>query len=515
MTRKNYKKIIYPFILAITLTLIIFPTLGKVSLWEIDEGRYLICAQNAIDKGKWIIPEYNGGPRIVKPPLMVWLVAISSILLNKGKVNEFTARFPSAIAACFTVFLLYFFIYKKLKNIELAFLSAFVLSTSYLFFKQARFAITDMVLLFFITSSIFSFFIGFEEDRKSFLILGFICMGLGFMDKGPVAFIIPTFVLLIYLYSRGQLIESLRKKEIIWGFLIFLAISLWWPLYVGKPYWEKFIVSSNVKRFAYNPSWKTSMFFYLYNFPAHFFVWSAFIPTIFHIMKRKRPENLSLFFIWFAFVFVFFSISDTKRSSYILPLYPAASVITGWAFNELKNMETKVIETLAPRTSKLLLFSGIIASGLLGFGKIIIKDFKIIHLILIFVTSTIYILGLFRLRKSLFKLFLSAALGFSLIYTNIYQPLADKAFHSPKYCSNLIKDIVKDSPLFVYGSIRANELFYLKKAKISKIKTLDELPKGSYIYTRKPSKFEKKFPHLKRVLCCSYQKEKLCLYKSD
>lgn len=514
MIAENYKKIIHLLLLTAIFTAVILPTMGRVSLWEIDEGRYLVCAQNAIDKGRWIIPEYNGRPRIAKPPLMVWLVAASSVLFNHGKVNEFTARLPSAVAAFLTVLLLYLFIYNRLKDPDTAFFSAFVLLTSYLFVKQARFAITDMVLLFFVTSSIFALINGFEQEKRWSVIGGFILMGFGFMDKGPVAFVIPSCVVLLYLYSRQILTDSLKKRDTLIGFLLFLAISVWWPLYVGKPYWEKFIIGSNVKRFAYNPSWRTSMFFYLFNFPANFFVWSAFIPVVFHLIKRKTPDELSLFFIWFCFVFVLFSISDTKRSSYILPLYPAAAAITGWALNRLKPLENRLTEfERTCRISKTLLFTSLAAIGVSGFGKILLKAFSLDWLFTILAVSAVYAFILYILREKTVKLFLSAALGFALIYTNVYQPLADKAFHSPKYCSSMIKEAVKDGPLFVYGSIRANELFYINR-EIHKLDLSEKArTKGVYVYTRKPRKFEKRFPHAEKILCCSYQKETLCLYK--
>lgn len=509
MIRENYKKMGHVAILILLVSAIVFPTLGKVSLWEIDEGRYLICAQNAINKGKWLIPEYNGKPRIAKPPLMVWLIASTSVILNHGKVNEFTARVPSAIAAIFTVILLYLLVLKLYQEPNLAFLSSLTLSTCYLFIKYARFAITDMVLLFFITASIYFLAIGFLEEKQPSIIAGFVFMGLGFMDKGPVAFVIPTLVILIFLFSREKLKkELLKEKAVIVGFFIFAIISLWWPLYVGRPYWEKFILASNVKRFAENPTWKTSMLFYIYNFPAHFFIWSALFPLIAKLLKEKKPD-LSLFYIWFSVVFVLFSMSDTKRSSYILPLYPAASVITGWALWQMKKEQLlKNIRKFA-LISEDILFLSLFAVFIAVLIKLAKHNLAIKDAITLIAAMIIFGLICLKLRGKTYRLFLTLSIIFSLSYTNVYQPIADRTFHSAKYCSLKIKHQTEGKPLFVFGSLRANELYYIGRV-------IRKLPKNMkktvYVYTRRCEKFEKKFPKAKKVLSCSYQKERLCLY---
>gem|GEM_PF-3991262 len=61
--------------------------------------------------------------------------------------------------------------------------------------------------------------------------------------------------------------------------------------------------------------------------------WSLFVPAAVvyaFIHKNKLPEGrLSFFLTWFFAVLIFFSLSDSKRSPYILPLYPAAAMLTG------------------------------------------------------------------------------------------------------------------------------------------------------------------------------------------
>ncbi len=487
--------------------LVVFPTMGKVSLWDIDEGRYLVPAKMAIEHHKWLIPEYNGSPRVVKPPLMVWLVAGSSLIFNKGKVTELYARLPSAIAAMGVLILLYLLVSRCTQREDIALLSTFLLSTSLLFIKHARFALTDMVLLFFVVFAILLGYLAVEKQNGLLLTAAFFICGLGYMDKGPVAIVIPAGTILLWSISQR------RFKEIPWkwvplGITIFAAVALWWPFMVGKSYWQQFILSSNIKRAFSNPSWKTSTFFYLLNFPTHFIMASCAIPATAYTLKRYSKQGLTLFFIWFAFVFVLFSIADTKRSSYILPLYPAASAIVAWAFVKLKNSVKADLWYGITAKIALATFTGIYLWCLFmlfryrAHAKLYLLTFGMMAL-----TLGLYV----ALKKKLLTLFLTLCLLFALSYTNIYQPIADKLYHSPKACIEKMKAVVQNQPLYIYGSLRANEYWYWQRRAILPIEQA-KVP-SFYFYTRK-KRVKIDIPH-RKILCCSYQRYQLCLYKAE
>ncbi len=504
MPESKYKQTAVLLLTIAVFCLSVFPTLGSVSLWDPDEGRYLVCAKNAIEHGHWLVPVYNGGPRVEKPPLMVWLVAASSILLNGGKVNEFTARLPSAVFALLTLVVLFLLVRWHTGDGAVAALSSFFLSTSLLFVKQARFAITDMVLLFFITSAIFAGAVAVERGSKAATIAAFFLCALGFMDKGPVALVIPAVVVLLFAASERKL-SNIPWKVVPVGLAVFALAALWWPALVGKPYWHKFIYKSNIERLLHNPSWKTGPLFYVFNFPTHFLLASALTPAVAVALKRYRRANLSLFLIWFCVVFVLFSISDTKRSSYILPLYPAAAAVFAWAFERIGE------DSRALRTS-LALMMGAITLALLWFTVFaLVRGAPPLY----YTASVGAIFGVWTLffaaknRPKALALVLCAL--FSLAYTNLYQPAYDRLHHSPKRCVEKMKEIVKDAPLYVYGSLRSNELWYWGRTKIPRITDTTPVEEGSYFYTRERQVF---LPgREKRVLCCSYQKHRLCLYR--
>lgn len=73
-----------------------FPLLSASALWDPWEPKYAQTARELTDSGDWLRPTYRGYPRLVKPPLTYWMVAVSQAVFG---VREVAARLPSALMA--------------------------------------------------------------------------------------------------------------------------------------------------------------------------------------------------------------------------------------------------------------------------------------------------------------------------------------------------------------------------------------------------------------------------------
>ena len=90
--------------LLVAWALVCLPNLGISSLWDIDEGNNAEAAYEMMESGNWIVPTYNYNLRVDKPALLYWLQIAS---YNTFGVNEFAARFPSALGGLFSLFATY------------------------------------------------------------------------------------------------------------------------------------------------------------------------------------------------------------------------------------------------------------------------------------------------------------------------------------------------------------------------------------------------------------------------
>src|SRR5262249_59030673 len=98
----------------------------------------------------FVTPRLHGEPWFEKPPLMYWAVAASYATFG---VNEFAARFPSAIAAAMCVFLVYW-CGRRLWGRAVGFVAALIMASSVGFLTFARAASMDMPLTACLTAAL-------------------------------------------------------------------------------------------------------------------------------------------------------------------------------------------------------------------------------------------------------------------------------------------------------------------------------------------------------------------------
>jgi 4-amino-4-deoxy-L-arabinose transferase-like glycosyltransferase len=218
--------------------------------------------------------------------------------------------------------------------------SGLVLISNYHFVNLACTARSDMMLCLFVSLSLLFFLYAYREPVESaknlHVLFAFVCLGFGTITKGPVA---PSLVFLIVC------VFLLLKKDLKWcasaplaqGIMIWLLITLAWfvPALMegGREFFDIVLLDETINRFlgagARTPNARP--FYYLLgHFMGRFMPWSFFvaIALLWRLNLDKAERSKALFlYVWFFSVLAFFSISKGKRSDYLLPLYPAASLI--------------------------------------------------------------------------------------------------------------------------------------------------------------------------------------------
>lgn len=320
---------------------IYFCGLGRWDLWDPDEPRYAEITKEMVDSGDWITMHYNGNTYSDKPPVFFWLIAFSSFLW--GGFSSFSVRFPSAFLGTLTV-ILTFIIGRNIYNSRTGFFSGLILATSSEFAYLSTRANIDATLTFFVTSSFLCFVLWYQnwksegrekKHAKRLLIYGFyVGMALATLTKGPIG-LLPLLVSLIYLLIQKDW-EGLKRMKLIHGMLLFLAIVLSWYIPAvskgGRTYLDETIFLHLVDYYLKGRQHIKPVYYYFYTFPLQFLPWILFLPpaVINGFSKGAREKKNFLFLlVWFAVMFIFFSLSKGKRSLYLLPLFPAVSLIVG------------------------------------------------------------------------------------------------------------------------------------------------------------------------------------------
>jgi 4-amino-4-deoxy-L-arabinose transferase-like glycosyltransferase len=334
---------------------IYFVNLGQWDLWSPDEPRYAEVSREMVNGGDWILMHRNGELYTDKPPLFFWFNGISSFLWQG--VTPFSVRFPSALFGTLTV-LLTFFIGRRLYSSRTGFLSGLILATSFQFAYLSTRGNIDTTLTFFTTASILCFIQWYQSNQEGEISLKgmkglsfygyYVGMALATLAKGPVGFILPLLVTLLFLLVQKDW-KGIKAMRLLPGILLFLAIVLSWYLPAvlmgGKDYLNATLLHHSFDRFAKGSAHIRPIYYYLYQFPPNFLPWIIFLPAAMaygfsRAMIAKRKEFLFLM-IWFICIFGFFTLSKGKRGLYFLPLFPAVSLMVGKLWEDFVSFSMK------------------------------------------------------------------------------------------------------------------------------------------------------------------------------
>jgi len=288
-----------------------------------------------LESGDWLIPRYEGQPFFDKPILSYWLMAAAMKGLG---ATPAAARLVPVLAALGLVFATAW-LGTLLFDRRTALASALVLATTLGFLSFARVAMSDMLLALLSTLAVALAVLAYQPSAPRLVVplLGAVA-GLGFATKGPIAVLIPGIAILLLLFEKRGLRFPGSALGIVSGALAFAVLGLgWWGLVylrLGAEPLEYFFLRENLERFAAEtydvgrPLW-----FYVPVYLAEGLPWSPFLPIalarLLRLADSQTQARARLLALWPLVVLVLLSLSRGKIDYYLLPLYPAISLLVG------------------------------------------------------------------------------------------------------------------------------------------------------------------------------------------
>ena len=313
-----------------------------------DEPRFAHQAQNMFDLGDWIVPRIGDVPYPDKPPILFWAIDLAS--LPAGRVTATTARIPSAIGALVVLLLTARLGRRLWGSAAVGAGGALVLLTGVEFFQKAQWVSCDM------TMAAFAFVAltlwreaAFEESAggrigpRVRVLAGWLAAAAGVLTKGPPALLWPAFWLAGEAAARRRLrpLARLVRPE---GPLAFALLVGGWLVAagerVGGGYSWNAIFTQTVTRYLHAWNSVKPWYFYLYQTPSDLLPWTFLLPAAIAcavLAWRRREDSPSALAaraaaIFLALGYLFFSGSTGKRGVYVMPAFPAISLLAAAAF---------------------------------------------------------------------------------------------------------------------------------------------------------------------------------------
>ncbi|HLP52092.1 MAG TPA: glycosyltransferase family 39 protein [Chitinophagales bacterium] len=309
--------------------LLFIPSIGTVHLFDWDEINFAESAREMLLTQNYRMVQINFQPFYEKPPLFIWLQAIS---MSYFGVNEFAARLPNAVCGIITM-LVVFNAGRHVFKSQLGVLWAILFACSMLpqiYFKSG---IIDPVFNLFIFLGIFFIYKltiqnDFEDNRtrrrnrRWNLVLSALFIGLATLTKGPVAILVLVLTASTYFFvHRGKLKIELSEM-LMWWVLVSIVVVTWLSFEIkanGLTFVDEF-VKYQIRLFSTSDAGHGGPFYYHFValligvFPASALIFDSF-------KKNAHDDSTQHYFKrWMIYLLVvvllLFSIVKTKILHY-------------------------------------------------------------------------------------------------------------------------------------------------------------------------------------------------------
>lgn len=315
-----------------------FAGLGRQAITDSDEAYYAEAAREMVEIGDWLTPHFNYEQRWDKPILYYWLTASAYLITGP---TEAAARFWSALSGVSLALLTWMAGCRLTGREDVGWVAGAIVATSFGAFVEARLALPDLPLAFFITLSVWAAFCAADSGAARplhwWLVAG-LATGLGFLTKGPVALAVPAAVLLpVWWRERG--LVALTPRGLAVAAAAFAVVGLPWYaamwLEHGTAYLESFFIGDNLERFAttrFNEP--RGVWFYIPVLIGGLMPWSAYVlvlpaGSVVAVLTgtRRFGDSEWRLLLWAAMPLLFFTLSIGKQPRYILPVLPPVAIL--------------------------------------------------------------------------------------------------------------------------------------------------------------------------------------------
>ena len=327
--------------------LTLLPFLGITDFNTVGEPREAVVSQSMLQTGNWVLPLNNGGDIAYKPPLFHWMAALCS--LPFGQVTELSARMPSALAAIALAVYCFLFFSRRGKA-STAFIASVCLLCTFELHRTAVSCRVDMLLtccMVAATCELYKW--AAERHLRGWPIDAVVLMSGGMLTKGFVGIVLPLMVVAVWMWLRGS-----GFWAVAWRMALLFASAMVLPAVWYAAAWRQggdaflyMVYEENVLRFLGKMPYSShehGVFYYVPQLLSGLLPFSIVAVGALCFVPRKAWRRLRLWtrswwqafgqrlrqmddadlLSWLAIAVVvgFYLIPKSKRSVYVLPVYP-------------------------------------------------------------------------------------------------------------------------------------------------------------------------------------------------
>lgn len=504
----------------------LLPFLGLTDFHTKGEPREAVVAYSMLETGNWILPVNNGGDIAYKPPFFHWCIAaVSSVA---GEVTEYTSRMPSALSLIAMV-LAGFLFYAKRKGASLAFLTSVITLSNFEVHRAGMNCRVDMMLTAFIVMALYQLYTWCEKEQRGFPWMATLFMGCATLTKGPVGIILPCLVTGVYLLIRGTKFYEAFLSMLLVAVVSCILPAIWYvaAYQQGGDNFIALVMEENFGRFMGKMTYES------HENPAYYnvlTVLAGYAPytllvlfSLFSLKYKKisgKPREWWNKFITYmremddarlfsllsiVLIFVFYCIPKSKRSVYLLPVYPFIAYFLAEYIVYLVRISSKAIKIYSGFLSVagiLLLFTFIavrcgwvpdsifqgrhVAQNILYLDALENMSLTLVHFLLILLPlcmALFYFIRINQTRHCDSAIYCAIAITFALFMSldGVYQP-AVLNVKSDKDLAKDIREIVPEGKIYSYISVEMLRFYVVNFYNNDRVALFErDMPQEGYL----------------------------------
>ena len=291
-----------------------------------DDARYTVVAKQIVLSGDWLNTQFNGAPDFEHPPLLEW---IQAAFFSVFGISDFVAKVPSALLGLGTVLLVAWLARRLTGDPMQGILAMFALAGSAYFVKYTARAMTDVPVTFFFLAALCAW--SLTEDKPGWYLAAGAFTAMALMTRGLIGFALPA------IFGLDLILARRRPR---WGYVLaalalaILPLGLWyWRLidHYGQVFFTAHEAWLDREAFGeLSPSWRryTGLFEYVFMLAKSYWPWLPFAIAGMVAVIRRRERRLHVLLIWFVVVLAMCAAAKSRVLRYMLPAYPALSILT-------------------------------------------------------------------------------------------------------------------------------------------------------------------------------------------
>jgi len=264
-------------------------------------------------------------------PLCIWITAFFFKFLG---VSTFTAKLFSMLSAVTLVGVIFYF-GRLFKNHWVGFFAGLSFLFTNHIVRLSRQCRMDLPVSLFITLAILSFILAQRRSRTYYLLFGlFTCLAIFSKDVFGLA---PLAVVFVYLVLCRRWKEFFHPFFIL-GLLVTVVPVLAWIWFDQKSLFDPWF-HWNFLHLLKSPAFTVPWYYYIKAIISKYFYFLPFALYGGYLAVKEARQNKNyefyLLIIWAVIFPLAFSFGRQKLHYFILPMYPATSLLAGMAFEEI------------------------------------------------------------------------------------------------------------------------------------------------------------------------------------